>query len=119
RSGNGLDVEGHQSLKQPSGTCGSIASPIGGSTNVCAGATARLRSNPEGRRTDKATIQFERSISSSASVDFCRNSMEESYVLFASCGGGGGRWGGGAAHQPGAGLGGAYQMRASPAPFRR
>src|SRR5262249_38076576 len=62
RSGNGLDVEGYRSPKPLSGTCCSIANAIGGSANVCAGTTGRVRagSNPEGRRTDKATIQHYR-----------------------------------------------------------
>src|SRR6516164_4147933 len=46
-----------------------------------------------------------RLISLSVSVDFCRNSMEESYVLFASSPGGGRRCSGCADHQPCAGLG--------------
>jgi hypothetical protein len=38
------------------------------------GATARLRagSNPEGRRTDKATIQFENKVQVDLLISFCR-----------------------------------------------
>lgn len=54
RSGNGLDVEGHQSPKPLSGTCGSIASPIGGSTKFCAGATRRVQIYKERINHDKS-----------------------------------------------------------------
>ena len=47
RSGNGLDAEGYRSPKPLSGTCGSIASPIGGSTNFCAGTTGRVQIQKE------------------------------------------------------------------------
>jgi hypothetical protein len=74
RSGNGLDVEGYRSPKPLSGTCCSIATAIGGSANVCAGTTTgrvRAGSNPEGRRTDKATIQFENKVQVDLLISFC------------------------------------------------
>src|SRR5262249_41522260 len=37
------DGEGHQITKPLSGTCGSTASLMGGSTNLCAGATGRVQ----------------------------------------------------------------------------